>query len=122
MDGASRDALRAQLESERDRLHAIVAEMERLERETLSEASGENNYRDHMADQGSATFERELDMTLEENARDGLLEVTQALERMDAGTYGTCARCHAEIPVERLEAYPTASLCIACKEAEESPR
>jgi RNA polymerase-binding transcription factor len=122
MDGASRDALRAQLESERDRLQAIVAEMERLERETLSEASGENNYRDHMADQGSATFERELDMTLEENARENLLEVQQALERIDAGSYGTCARCGSDIPVERLEAYPTASLCIVCKEAEESPR
>jgi DnaK suppressor protein len=122
MDGASRDALRAQLESERDRLQAIVAEMERLERETLSEASGENNYRDHMADQGSATFERELDMTLEENARENLLEVQQALERMDTGSYGTCARCSKDIPVERLEAYPTASLCIVCKEAEESPR
>ena len=122
MDGASRDALRAQLESERDRLQAIVAEMERIERETLSEASGENNYRDHMADQGSATFERELDMTLEENARENLLEVQQALDRIAAGSYGTCARCGKEIPVERLEAYPTASLCIVCKEAEESPR
>jgi DnaK suppressor protein len=122
MDGASRDALRAQLESERDRLQAIVAEMERIMRETLSEASGENNYRDHMADQGSATFERELDMTLEENARENLLEVQQALERVDAGSYGTCARCGKDIPVERLEAYPTASLCIVCKEAEESPR
>ncbi len=122
MDGASRDALRAQLEAERDRLQAIVAEMERVERETLSEASGENNYRDHMADQGSATFERELDMTLEENARESLLEVKQALERMDAGAYGTCAQCGQDIPVERLDAYPTASLCIVCKEAEESPR
>jgi DnaK suppressor protein len=122
MDGVSRDELRAQLEAERDRLQTIVAEMERIERETLSEASGENNYRDHMADQGSATFERELDMTLEENARESLLEVNQALERIAAGTYGTCARCGADIPVERLEAYPTASMCIVCKEAEESPR
>jgi RNA polymerase-binding protein DksA len=75
-----------------------------------------------MADQGSATFERELDMTLEENARTALGEVTAALARLDAGAYGVCARCAAEIPVERLEANPTAALCIACKEAEESPR
>ena len=120
MDGASRDALRAQLESERDRLQTIVDEMERIERETLSEASGENNYRDHMADQGSATFERELDLTLEENLRNSLGEVRAALVRVDEGTYGVCARCSAEIPVERLEAVPTASLCIRCKEAEES--
>ena len=92
----------------------------RQDREALSEASGENNYRDHMADQGSATFERELDMTLEENVRDALGEVRAALARIDDGTYGTCERCGAEIPAERLEAVPTASLCITCKEAEES--
>ena len=98
----------------------IVAEIERIERDTLSEASGENNYRDHMADQGTATFERELDMTLEENASESLLEVVQALARIDAGSYGTCARCGHEIPSRGSRPYPTASLCISCKEAEES--
>ncbi len=77
-------------------------------------------YRDHMADQGTATFERELDMTFEENERDLLDAVRAALARMDAGTYGTCERCGVEIPAGRLEAVPTASLCITCKESEET--
>lgn len=113
-------AIRARLEAEYERLLAEVAEIDREDRETLSEASGENNYRDHMADQGSATFERELDMTLEENTRDQLAEIKRALQRLDAGDYGVCERCDAEIPLERLEAVPTANLCIACKEAEEA--
>lgn len=112
--------LRSHLEAELARLESAVAQIDAEERETLSEASGENNYRDHMADQGSATFERELDMTLEENLRSTLAEVRAALERMDAGTYAICAKCCADIPAERLEAVPTASLCITCKEAEES--
>lgn len=120
MDASSFAQLRDHLEDERRRLEAELAEIEAAERETLSEASGENNYRDHMADQGSATFERELDMSLEENLRETLGEVRAALQRMDEGTYEICARCGTVIPLERLQAAPTASLCITCKEAEES--
>jgi DnaK suppressor protein len=120
IDEKARAALRARLMDDLARLEADVAEVERNERELLSEASGENNYRDHMADQGSATFERELDMTFEENDRTALEAVRKALARFDDGTYGTCARCSAEIPAARLEAMPTATLCITCKEAEET--
>jgi len=112
--------LRGALEAERARLVAEIEEYEREGQETLSDVSGENNYRDHMADQGSATFSRELDMTIEEQARESLAQIERALERMDAGTYGTCARCGATIPIERLEAMPEAELCVTCKEREES--
>ncbi len=120
LDDAKRVALHERLLEEATRLGEIIERIDRLERESLSEASGENVYRDHMADQGSATFERELDMTLEENERVELEEVRAALERMDAGTYGVCARCGTEIPEGRLEAVPTASLCMTCKTAEET--
>lgn len=120
MDPKTLEHLRAHLEKERAHLEAEVAEMDAEERDSLSEASGENAYRDHMADQGSATFERELDMTLEENIRELLADVLAALKRIEDGTYASCARCGAEIPPDRLEAVPTASLCIQCKEAEES--
>lgn len=120
MDATARERFEADLRERLARLQAEVAELDSADRELLSEASGENAYRDHMADQGSATFERELDMTLEENVRDLLAEVKAALTRIDAGTYGTCERCGAAIPIERLEAMPTASLCVKCKEAEES--
>lgn len=120
MDAKVYDQLKTHLEAERSHLEAEVAEIERQERESLSDASGENNYRDHMADQGSATFEREMDMTLEENAREALRRVRNALERVEAGTYGVCERCGGEIAQGRLEAVPTAGLCIKCKEAEES--
>lgn len=111
--------LRAELEAELARLEAEVADIEREGHEALSEASGENNYRDHMADQGSATFERELDMTLDENVRLALAEVRKSLSRLDEGTYGKCERCGEPISDSRLEAMPTANLCITCKAAEE---
>ena len=120
MDTRTRTRRVAELEAELVRLEAEVLEIDETDRDSLSEASGENAYRDHMADQGSATFERELDMSLEENLRRQLAEVRAALGRVEAGTYGVCERCGAGIPDDRLEAVPVASLCIQCKEAEES--
>ncbi|MBN2404245.1 MAG: TraR/DksA C4-type zinc finger protein [Coriobacteriia bacterium] len=120
MDSKTLDALKVRLEQERARLLAEIEEFETDGQEALSDVSGENNYRDHMADQGSATFARELDMSLEDNAREILAQIDSALSRVDSGEYGTCKRCGAAIPVERLEAVPSADLCIACKEREES--
>lgn len=120
IDEKTRADLVARLETDLVRLEADITELSHSLRDSQSEASGENAYRDHMADQGSATFERELDMTFEENEREALDEVRAALVRVKAGTYGTCSRCSAEIPAARLRAMPTATLCIKCKEAEES--
>jgi DnaK suppressor protein len=120
LEASVRNRLRDALEGERVRLVEEIAEYEREDQEMLSDVSGENNYRDHMADQGSATFARELDMTLEEQARESLAQIDRAIARMDAGTYGTCGRCGAAIPSERLEAMPEADLCVACKEREEN--
>lgn len=120
IDPKSIASLQAALEDQRDQLLEEIAEYEREDQETLSDVSGENNYRDHMADQGSATFARELDMTLEDSAREMLAQIDGALARIEAGSYGVCKRCGAEIPFERLEAVPAAELCITCKEWEES--
>jgi RNA polymerase-binding transcription factor DksA len=44
-------------------------------------------------------------------------EIDAALARIDAGTYGRCTRCQAEIPEERLELRPFAGTCVACTQA-----
>lgn len=119
MDADILARLSKHLEAELTRLEAEVAQIDSEDRALLSEASGENAYRDHMADQGSATFERELDMTIEENLRNLLDSVRAAVARIEAGTYGSCERCGDEIPSDRMDAVPTASLCIACKSDEE---
>jgi RNA polymerase-binding transcription factor DksA len=43
-----------------------------------------------------------------------LAETDDALRRLDAGTYGRCARCGRDIDVGRLDARPMAELCIDC--------
>ena len=119
IDETLRTRLKNRLEEDMGRLVADIDELDREERDA-SDGSGENESRDHMADQGSATVERELDMTLEQNERSALDDVRAALARLEAGTYGVCTRCACDIPTKRMEAVPTASLCIQCKEAEET--
>lgn len=120
MDATTAAELKAALEAELAHLTVALVDLERDSSTNLSDQSGENNYRDHMADQGTATFGKELEMSLEGNARELHAQVRGALERVDAGTYGCCIRCGKEIAVERLRAMPAAELCITCKEWEES--
>lgn len=119
MDATKTAALKALLESEATRLRTELEDLERDSATSLSEQSGENNYRDHMADQGTATFGKELDMELEGNVRELLRLVDRALARFATGDYGKCVRCGEDIAVARLEAMPAAELCITCKEWEE---
>jgi RNA polymerase-binding protein DksA len=72
-------------------------------------AAGVDN---HMADTASATFDRELEVGLEESAQHTLEEVEAALGRIDAGTYGVCEVCGKPIGADRLSAIPWARLCI----------
>jgi DnaK suppressor protein len=120
MDAKTLQTLRKTLVTERARLAADLEDLERAGHEALSDMSGENNYRDHMADQGTATFTKELDMSLEENVRDMLAQVDRALAKIDSGEYGKCRACGKPIGNERLKAMPAADLCILCKEAEEN--
>lgn len=87
--------------------------------ESQSVISGENAYEDHFADSGTATFERERDLSLERNVKDLLQRVEMALKSLEKGTFGICRRCGKEIDPARLKALPYADLCIDCKRKEE---
>jgi RNA polymerase-binding protein DksA len=69
----------------------------------------------HLAETATATLGREIDYTLGDNAEQVIAAIDAALARIEAGTYGTCVSCGTDIPYERLEANPWASLCIDCK-------
>ena len=80
--------------------------------------SGEVAFDEEPADSGTATFERERDLSLENNIRDLLGKIDKALARMDNGAYGICERCGRPVEKARLKALPYASLCIKDKQAE----
>jgi DnaK suppressor protein len=74
---------------------------------------------DDQADVGAKTYEREHELAMTHNARELLTQTEQALERIDNGTYGTCESCGEAIGKARLQAFPRAVLCVACKQREE---
>ena len=74
---------------------------------------------DDQADAGSKTFEREHEMSLARNYRDMLDQAHRALARIENKTYGICESCANPIGKFRLQAFPRATLCVLCKEAEE---
>jgi len=61
----------------------------------------------------------EADVSLELRSRDRerklIRKIDEALALIDAGEYGFCEACGVEIGIERLEARPTATLCVDCK-------
>jgi RNA polymerase-binding protein DksA len=83
------------------RFHTLlVEERHRIERALEITATEDG----HVAETATATVDRGM-----------LAAIDDSLRRIEDGTYGTCARCASVIQVERLEAYPWASLCIDCK-------
>jgi DnaK suppressor protein len=89
---------------------------------TQSEVTGEVGLDDDFADAGSATFERERDLSIANNIRDLIDQITRAIARIDEGTYGRCERCGNPIDAARLKALPHALLCMDCKRREERAR
>ncbi len=51
-----------------------------------------------------------------------LREIDAALARMDEGRYGRCVECAQPLPESRLDAFPMASLCLACHYNEQNCR
>lgn len=66
----------------------------------------------HPADAATDTELRELDLATEVMLEHRLRDVDDALRRLDAATYGTCAGCGKPIPVERLELVPETPYCV----------
>ena len=66
---------------------------------------------------------QESDMGLELRNRDRerklIKKINEMLAKIDAGEYGYCDNCGVEIGLSRLEARPTATLCIDCKTLDE---
>ena len=74
---------------------------------------------DDQADSGSSALEREQELTLVNNTRDLLEQNLHALGRVGALGFGTCESCGEAIGKARLQAFPRATLCVACKSRQE---
>jgi DnaK suppressor protein len=115
---AETEKIRVALTERRDELQSeydqTLTEITELQRERLTDSAG-----DDQADTGTKTFEREQEITLANNLLERITQVERAIDRLGEGHYGYCERCGNAIPVERLAAFPSATLCVTCKQLEE---
>lgn len=109
------ERLRQQLIKEKADLEQRIKENDHFQLDhSMRESDGELSlYDNHPADTATTMYEREKDISLLEHERFELEDINQALKRMAEGSYGICQRCGKEIPMERLEAMPTAVYCMA---------
>jgi DnaK suppressor protein len=108
-----RNQLRADVKRLRNELDEVAGDLADLMRDA-GESAGSDQ-----ADVGSATFERDQEMTIVNNARDMLMQSEHALERIADGTFGVCEMCGNPIGKNRLMVFPRATMCMTCKQREE---
>lgn len=101
-------AVRADLLAEAARLRAELGEP--------IEGPGQMTYGSQAA-AATHVFEQQRDLAMRDRERAQLRQVEEALERLDAATYGACRSCGNPIAPERLEAIPWAATCIGCARA-----
>lgn len=107
------DKMRIRLKKQQNVLTDRVEE----EREKASPNSIANPDR---ADLASDYAYRARRLSMVEQLEEQLDETTEALKRIDDGTYGQCTNCGNFIMPERLEVLPAAELCIDCQRQEKA--
>jgi DnaK suppressor protein len=116
------DGLRLRLMEERERLTREIAELDADLSESLEDSSEESPYDQHIAETAGVTLDREIDLTLQDNARSALAQIERAFGKLDGGSYGLCDKCGRAIGEGRLLIAPFATLCVDCKRLEERIR
>ena len=106
-----RDMLEARRREIQDKLRSL--------RETVPNEA--TNVRD-TEEQSVHDFVQDVELALMEMKSETLGQIDEAIRRLEAGAYGTCANCGGEIAEPRLKALPFATLCLECQENAEEAR
>ena len=109
--------VRDELVADAARLRAEIADAE-SDIADLLKGAGEEGGED-TADTGAKAFEREHEMALAASHREILGQVERALRSIETSSYGVCESCGRPIGKARLQAFPRATLCLACKQRQE---
>jgi DnaK suppressor protein len=70
-------------------------------------------------DQASTDIEQSMRMRLVNRETLYIKKLDEAMRRIEEGTFGECSDCGEDIELRRLQARPTATLCVGCKEEQE---
>jgi DnaK suppressor protein len=92
--------------------------MEEVDRTVDHMQSDASNFADP-ADRATQEEEFSLELRTRDRERKLIKKIDESLDAIDTGEYGYCEACGVEIGIKRLEARPTATLCIDCKTLQE---
>ncbi len=106
-------ALRQRLQNQRDEILNMYKQDLRAGQESADDGT------EDIVDRANNAYNRELMFSLSDTERNTLLQIENALRRMDEGTYGRCSNCGQSIALPRLEALPWARFCVDCQELAE---
>jgi DnaK suppressor protein len=101
------------LEEKKSGLSADLAKARDAEEETTEEATQD------IADKAVSSYTREFLYSLSDADRTTLLQIDEALARIDEGTYGLCGNCGTPMAEKRLLAVPWTPYCVDCQELAE---
>ncbi len=107
-----------------EKKETLIQELGYLEDNTMrlnsKEGAGDlSSHAYHLADHATETQDREQAFHMASREGKYLFYIEEALDRVRAGTFGVCKKCGKLIPKARLEAVPTAKMCIDCKTKQE---
>ena len=91
--------------------HELMEEVDRTMHHLQEDAT---NYADP-SDRATQEEEFSLELRTRDRERKLIKKIDKTLERLDSDDYGYCDACGIEIGIRRLEARPTATLCVECK-------
>ena len=101
----------------------ILGNVTIMEDETLKKERSElSSMPFHMADAGSDNFEQEFSLDLMDSEKKLLVEINDALRRIEEGIFGVCEGRGEQISKARLNAIPWARYCVTCAELKEKGR
>ena len=100
-------------------LHHRIEEILKANGKPLFPAENLNGLLPDLYDLASFESERLSEYALKDRERKSILELIEAMKRIEEGSYGICEDCGKPISEKRLQVAPAATLCIECKAEEE---
>ena len=101
------------LDEKKSSLSQEIAKTRSAEEETTEESTQD------IADKAVSSYTREFLYSLTDGERGTLLQIDEALVRIDEGSYGFCTNCGQPMAEKRLTAVPWAPYCVDCQELAE---
>ncbi|MBN1973510.1 MAG: TraR/DksA C4-type zinc finger protein [Sedimentisphaerales bacterium] len=103
-----------------EKRNELLGNVSHMEKDVMKDDNSELSHVPiHMADLGSDSYEQEFTLELMDSERKLIIEIDNALRRIEEGTYGVCEIGGEQIPKARLEAIPWATCCVACASSTE---